>query len=100
MEPKCGPKASRERSENRARLGRRLGAVVGPEKGIGCSRAAEWRSAPGGGKGGGLKPCREFSHLNSTRPSARWAGGFKTLRVHRPPIPVLAGRGEHGSKTG
>ena len=25
---------------------------------------------------------------------------FKTLRVHRPPIPVLAGRGEDGSKTG
>ena len=24
---------------------------------------------------------------------------FKTLRVHRPPIPVLAGRGEDGSKT-
>ena len=25
---------------------------------------------------------------------------FKTLRVHRPPIPVLTGRGEDGSKTG
>lgn len=32
----------------------------------------------------------------STRPKHR----FKTIRVHRPPIPVLAGRGEDGSKTG
>ena len=91
MEPKCGPKASRERSENRPRLGRRLGAVLEPEKGMGSSRAAEWRRAPGGGKGGGLKPCKELSHLNPTRPCARWAGGFKGLTpFRRPPGGVIA----------
>ena len=52
MEPKCSTKASRERSENRARLGRRLEAVLELEKGMGCSRAAEWRRPPGGVNGG------------------------------------------------
>ena len=56
MEPKCAPEAFSERSENRARLGSRLGAVLEPEKGLDRSwegldrsRAAEWRRLPGGG---------------------------------------------------
>ena len=99
MEPTCVPKASPERSENGPRLGSRPAAVLENKK---LNDAAGRRNGGGlwGGKSGGLKPCKELSHLSPTRPSARWAGGFKTLRVHRPPIPVLAGRDEDGAKTG
>ena len=81
MEPKCGPKASRERYENRARLGSCLGAVLGTEKGMGRSRAAEWRRPLGGGKGG-----------------AKALEGALTVKSHTPLSPV-GGRIQDASRS-
>ena len=85
MDFKFAPKASWKRSRIRARLGRRLEPVLGPEKARCRSRAAEWRRPLGGKRGAGLKPCKELSHSSLTRPSARWAGGFKRLTPFRRP---------------
>ena len=68
MEPKSAPEASSERSEIELVLEAVLEAVLGPEKGhcriqaaIGGPGRRNGGGLRGGIKGGGLKPCKEFS---------------------------------------
>ena len=94
--PKWSQNAPRRRLQNDLKIEFVLGAVLEAvwrrEKGRSRIQAAipaagrrNGGGLRGGIKGGGLKPCKELLHLNLTRPSARWAGGFKRLTPFRRP---------------
>ena len=83
--PKWSQHAAQKRIPNSVKLELVLDAVWKPSWGSKRVDGAAGRRNGGGlwWKQGRLKPWKELSQGNPTRPSARWAGGFKGLTPFR-----------------